>query len=103
VGEEWTLPAEVHIALYRIVQESLNNVTKHASANHATLHVRWRPGGLDLRIRDDGQGFVLQAIPGGRLGLGIMLERARTIAAQLRVQSQPGLGTSVNVHWRTVQ
>jgi signal transduction histidine kinase len=102
-GEVWTLPAEVHIALYRIAQESLNNVTKHASANHATVHVRWRRSGIDVRIKDDGRGFILQEIPGGRLGLGIMQERARTIAAQLRVHSHAARGTTVNLHWRAAK
>ena len=102
-GEASSLPAEVHIALYRIVQESLNNVGKHASADHVEIHVRWHPSGVDLRVKDDGCGFVLGAGPQGRLGLGIMRERARSIGAQLRLHSAPERGTAVNLHWRSAQ
>jgi signal transduction histidine kinase len=100
-GEATSLPAEVHIALYRIVQESLNNVGKHASARCVEIHARWHPSGVDLRVKDDGCGFVVGAGPRGRLGLGIMQERARSIGAQLRLVSAPGRGTSVNLHWRS--
>jgi signal transduction histidine kinase len=100
-GEGWNLPPEVHIALYRIAQESLNNVGKHAGASLARVHVRWHPCGVDLRVSDDGRGFTPGGDSHGHLGLGIMQERARSITAQLRVLSAPGRGTSVNVHWRT--
>jgi signal transduction histidine kinase len=101
-GEEWTLPAEVQIGLYRIVQEALNNTGKHASASHVGVHVRWTASAIALRVQDDGRGFDAAAIPPGRLGLGIMHERARSIGARLRMESQPGAGTRVTVRWRRV-
>jgi signal transduction histidine kinase len=99
-GDATSLPPEVHIALYRIVQESLNNAVKHSSAKHVDIHLRWHPDGVDLRVKDNGQGFVPGAPPRGRLGLGIMQERARSIGAVLRLQSAPGRGAAVDVHWR---
>jgi len=101
-GEPWTLPPEVQIALYRIAQEALNNTGKHAAASHAAIHVRWQPAGVELRMTDDGRGFQQTRGTGaaGRLGLEIMHERARSIAARLKVHSRPGAGTQVSVAWR---
>jgi GAF domain-containing protein/anti-sigma regulatory factor (Ser/Thr protein kinase) len=101
-GDEWALPAEVQIGLYRIVQEALNNTGKHASASHVTVHVRWTSSAVTLRVQDDGRGFDVAAAPPGRLGLGIMHERARSIGARLRIESQSGAGTRVTVRWRRV-
>jgi two-component system nitrate/nitrite sensor histidine kinase NarX len=100
-GEPFALPAEVQIALYRVAQEALNNTSKHANAEHAEVHVRWRADGVDVRLRDDGRGFVRSGVAPGRLGLGIMEERARSIGAELRVRSRPGTGTTVTVGWRS--
>ena len=57
-------------------------------------------GGVDVRVKDDGRGFVRSDNSRGRLGLGIMDERVRTIGASLRVRSKPAFGTTVDVHWR---
>src|SRR5919199_2297644 len=99
-GEPCPVPPEVQIALYRIAQEALNNTGKHAAATHAELHVRWRPDGINVRITDNGRGFDPRATPPGHLGIGIMQERARAIAARLRVESRPGNGTRISVQWR---
>ncbi|MBV9544234.1 MAG: histidine kinase, partial [Chloroflexi bacterium] len=99
-GQPILLPPEVQIALYRVAQEALNNTSKHAEAAHVEIHVRWHTRGLDVRLRDDGRGFVRSRVAQGRLGLGIMQERARSIGAELRLRSQPGVGTTVTIAWR---
>jgi signal transduction histidine kinase len=98
-----SLPTEVRIALYRITQEALNNIVKHARASRAAVHLDCRPGHARLRISDDGRGFDPEAIPPGRLGMNIMRERAQAIGAILCIESEPGQGTSVLVDWQGVQ
>lgn len=104
------LPPDVHIALYRIAQEALNNVAKHARASQATLLLRCGPlssgtpeerlkEGIALRISDDGCGFDPEDVSPDHLGLGIMRERAEEIGATLDIRSTPGTGTEVTVRW----
>jgi PAS domain S-box-containing protein len=93
------LPAEVKVAFYRIAQEALNNVAKHAAAEEATVRMACQPNEARLCVRDDGRGFDLDAVPPDSLGLGIMRERAEGIDAALRVESKPGTGTQVEVVW----
>lgn len=107
-----TLPPEVHIALYRIGQEALNNVVKHARASHVIVRLCYTcadaTDGLQgqsvlLSIMDDGRGFDLAKAPHDRLGLGIMQERADSIGASLFIDSQPGEGTQVTIMWEQVE
>jgi signal transduction histidine kinase len=93
------LPAGVQIALYRIAQEALNNAAKHAEASQVDVHFRCEAGRATLAIRDDGQGFDIDNIPPGHLGLGIMRERAASVGARLEIESEPGQGTQVTVVW----
>ncbi len=100
------LPADVHIALYRIAQEALNNVAKHARANQATVDLHSsvlqqdkRTVTVKLCVRDNGRGFNPGNTPPNHLGLGIMRERAQAIGATLDIKSQPGLGTQITVEW----
>jgi GAF domain-containing protein/anti-sigma regulatory factor (Ser/Thr protein kinase) len=95
-----SLPADVQIGLYRIVQEALNNTLKHAEAQHAEVILRSRDNAVSLGIRDDGKGFDTSRPASGRLGLNVMRERAHGVGARLRVLSRPGEGTRVYVHWR---
>lgn len=106
------LPTEVHIALYRIAQEALNNVVKHARASQATIRLCYRCGepiegrqgqSVLLSIIDNGRGFDLAHAPHDRLGLGIMQERADAIEANLMIDSQPGEGTQVSVMWERLE
>ena len=83
LGEQLPLPPEVQIALYRIAQETLNNTGKHAGASRAEIHFRRRANGLGLHLSDDGCGFDPHNTRPGRLGLGIMHERARAVGARL--------------------
>ena len=98
-GSPRRLPADVKVGLYRLAQEALNNVAKHAQAGQAEVHVRWADQAVVLRIRDDGRGFQPAAIPAGHLGVGFMRERAAAIAASLDITSRPAAGTSVTICW----
>jgi len=95
--------SEITVALYRIAQEALNNVVKHAGASHARVILRAsHPDGgeaLTMVVEDDGCGFDADDVRSGRLGLGIMAERAESIGADLSIESPPGGGTRVTVVW----
>jgi signal transduction histidine kinase len=93
------LPPGTQIALYRIAQEALNNVAKHAAATEVSIRLRCDPGRVALSIQDDGRGFdPADALP-DQLGLGIMQERAESIGARLEIRTRPGDGTRVTVRW----
>ncbi|MEA3375691.1 MAG: ATP-binding protein [Chloroflexota bacterium] len=92
------LPVDVKVALYRIAQESLNNVAKHAGATRTAVQLSYAED-VELEIVDDGIGFDVDALPPDSLGLGIMRERAKDIGAQLTVDSAVGEGTRVHVRW----
>jgi PAS domain S-box-containing protein len=91
--------AEVKVALYRIAQEALNNVAKHAGASEVLVRLLCQPGEIKMCVCDDGLGFDPSGLPPDSLGLGIMRERAFAIGAQLTVESQAGEGTQVRVSW----
>ena len=93
------LRADVTMALYRIAQEALNNVIKHAEATVVDITLLDQPERVALRIRDDGRGFDPQVIPAGHMGISIMAERAQKIGADLQIQSQPNRGAEVSVTW----
>jgi two-component system nitrate/nitrite sensor histidine kinase NarX len=103
VEEPRRLPPDVHVALYRIAQEALNNVVKHSHANHVTVNLYRMPAEdhdrIILSVRDDGQGFDPSAVAADHLGLGIMQERAQTIGADLTVDTTSGQGTQITVVW----
>jgi signal transduction histidine kinase len=85
--------------VFRLVQEALNNVARHAQAEHAAIYARYSPQRVEVRISDDGLGFDPTSVPPGRLGLGGMRERAAGIGAALSVTSRPGAGTEIRVVW----
>lgn len=98
------LPAEVRIALYRITQEALNNIVKHARAQHVLVELSYASSGrVTLQISDDGCGFDPEAVPAGHLGLRIMRERVTSIGARLRIDSAGGEGTRIKVTWRPLE
>jgi signal transduction histidine kinase len=94
-----TLPPDVQIALYRIAQEALNNIDKHARARNVELKIKSVNGRLELHIRDDGEGFEVDRVSSTSLGLEIMRERANQIGAQLNIESEIGTGTEVSLVW----
>lgn len=102
------LPPEVQVAFYRIAQEALNNVVKHAGASQVEVSLRSASGlvevggsknKMELRISDDGRGFEAGNVPPVSLGLSIMRERAEAINATVEIKSQIGRGTQVIVVW----
>lgn len=96
-----SLPKEVETALYRIAQESLNNLLRHAGARHLEVELVETPLGVALRLEDDGCGFDPNRLPAQterrHLGLISMQERAEMLGGSLVVYSAPGAGTSVQV------
>ncbi len=92
-------PPEVTMTFYRIAQEALNNVARHAEAFRVDITLQNKPDGILLHIRDDGRGFDPQNIPAGHLGLSIMAERAKKIGGQLQIHSEPGHGTELTITW----
>jgi PAS domain S-box-containing protein len=96
-----SLEPGLQIALYRIAQEALNNVAKHARASQAFVNLDCQPGRGALRISDDGCGFDPNDVLPDRLGMGTMRERAEHVGATLDIKSQPGGGTEIVVNWQT--
>jgi signal transduction histidine kinase len=88
------LPAEIETALYRIVQEALTNVVKHAHARHVSIVVTRKDGGVAALIEDDGRGFEPGTDDHG-LGLVGMRERVSLLGGRLAVESAAGSGTTV--------
>jgi signal transduction histidine kinase len=95
------LTQEVKLVFYRVAQEALNNIAKHSGARQVEVRLACQPGGMSLSIQDDGLGFDPGSIPSGHLGIAIMRERANSIGADLRIESQVGQGTMVVLDWRT--
>jgi nitrate/nitrite-specific signal transduction histidine kinase len=95
------LTHDVKIVFYRVAQEALNNIAKHSGARQVELHLECQPGEMNLLIKDDGLGFDVGAITPNHLGIAIMRERANSIGADLRIESQVGLGTTVELGWKS--
>ena len=95
VADRLPLPAEE--VLYRIAQEALHNVVKHAAAHSVRVEVRREGGGVRLRVDDDGKGFDPERVPDGHLGLAGMRARADRVGARFTCTSKPGDGTTVEV------
>jgi signal transduction histidine kinase len=96
------MPADTELTLYRILQEALNNVEKHARARHVAVSLKQMGDFVQLAIVDDGIGFEPGVYPArrkgkGRLGLLSMRERATYMGGTLNITSAPGKGTTVLV------
>jgi signal transduction histidine kinase len=89
------LPPEIEIVLYRVVQEALTNVIKHAGAEHVSIVLRSRNGSVAATIDDDGRGFVQEDVRDGALGLLGMRERLALVGGTLEVESSPDSGTTI--------
>jgi len=103
LGTAKGLPPELEITAFRVVQEAVNNVIRHAEATRATVTVGNRNGELELSVKDDGHGFdvddTLERATGGTaLGLLGMQERVRALGGKIEIDSAPGRGTEIRVH-----
>jgi signal transduction histidine kinase len=88
------LTSELETALYRITQEALNNIAKHARAKHASILLDQRPDRVSVIVEDDGAGFD-PGEPSERFGVVGMRERAALLGGTLDIESRPGIGTTV--------
>jgi PAS domain S-box-containing protein len=100
IDGEVSCPKAVQVAVYRVAQEALNNITKHARAKHVVIYLTRTEGYVEMRIKDDGRGFVENELLSDHFGLSIMQERAHDVGAQVAIHSQPGSGTEVIFTWR---
>jgi signal transduction histidine kinase len=91
------LPLPIEEVLYRIAQEALHNVVKHANAQQVRVEVGRVSSGVRMRIVDDGRGFDPDKVPTGHLGLAGMQSRATKVGAKFACRSVPGSGTTVEV------
>jgi signal transduction histidine kinase len=89
------LTSDEERGVYRLVQEGLNNVVKHAGAEHASVGVKTGPGAVEIEVRDDGSGFDATE-PGAGRGLLGMRERVAMLGGTLEIASAPGEGTTVS-------
>jgi PAS domain S-box-containing protein len=97
------LASEIETTLYRIAQEALNNIAKHARANHVEIILERRSDQVSLIVEDDGVGFDMGEANGERRGFGLlgMQERAALVGASLQIESSPGEGTTIFVRMPT--
>ncbi len=96
---EGDLPADVQVAIYRVCQEALNNVAKHAGAGMVEINLKHEDTAIELSIRDNGRGFDPERTSSGHYGLSMMQEQAEGIGARLAIVSQPGHGAELTIHW----
>jgi signal transduction histidine kinase len=101
-GSEKRLEASAELALYRLAQEALNNIARHAQASQSALKIEFLPQSITLTISDNGKGFNMPKRPSdfasdGHMGILGLYERAEMIGAQLEITSSPGQGSQVKV------
>jgi two-component system NarL family sensor kinase len=97
VGGARPLPPRVEVCLYRVCQEALGNVARHARAHNVSVRLEATPERALLAVEDDGRGFDPGRVPEGRYGLAGMEERARFVGGTFELRSRPGAGTRVVV------
>lgn len=101
-GKEIRLTPEVELTLYRMAQEGLSNVSRHAKASRASVAIHFSPENITLFVSDDGVGFIVpespaEFAPSGHYGLLGIQERAELIGARLKIQSVTGKGTQLAI------
>jgi two-component system NarL family sensor kinase len=96
-GKERSLPARVEEGLYRICQEAVSNITRHAGAAYASLQLEFHPEEVKITVEDHGRGFDPENLPPGHYGLVGISERARLMGGALSIQSSPDEGTHIEV------
>jgi PAS domain S-box-containing protein len=99
VSGEGSLPPDVQMAVYRICQEAMNNISRHADATRVDVTLNYADNAMELGICDDGGGFDPQNTDPGHYGLIMMRERAAAVGAGLWITSQPGHGVEIRIRW----
>ena len=101
VAKEIILPPKIQIAFYRICQEAMNNIAKHAKASRVDIVLKHDGEAIELHIHDNGLGFDPEQniSEPGHYGLSMMRERAQAAGVSLSILSQPGHGTELVMHW----
>jgi PAS domain S-box-containing protein len=97
---EGNLPSDVQVTIYRICQEALNNVAKHARAGKVDIELKQKESAIELGIQDNGLGFDPGPNLSGHYGLSMMRERAEAVGAMLSVESRHGQGTKLTLKWK---
>lgn len=98
--DELNLEFETEINIYRLIQEALNNIKRHARANRVTIRLVASSPDIVIRIKDNGRGFDVKdrrkrALKEKRMGLQSMVERVHLLEGKIRIQSRPGQGTNI--------
>lgn len=101
-GEERKFPPQVEIALFRVVQEAINNIVKHANAHNVVLSVEFKDSTIGIEVEDDGKGFDVEAVSwqadkAQGLGLLGMKERVTLLGGKFNIESQPDGGTHLTI------
>jgi PAS domain S-box-containing protein len=97
--DDVALPAEAALCVYRVLQESLNNVSRHSEASNVTVRLVREAGAIELEVSDDGVGFDADQAEAERgFGVAGMQERASLVGGRLSISSRPGSGTKVSLH-----
>ena len=99
VAQDVILPAEVQVVFYRVCQEALNNIARHANASQVDIDLKDEGTAIELRVHDNGKGFAPEQTLSGHYGLSMMRERAEAVGATLTVTSRPGQGTELILRW----
>jgi signal transduction histidine kinase len=95
--QEARLASEIETVLYRVVQEALTNVVKHARAEHVSVLLHAKPGRVAVVIEDDGRGFAADTLSGDGIGLVGMRERIALVGGRLELETSEGRGTTIVV------
>ena len=100
IGEERRYPSTLEVAVFRIIQEALNNVAKHAKASHVEVALETQPNAVAAVVRDNGLGFVPEEVQGeDNFGIRGMKERAALLNGDIQISSAPDKGTEVYVNF----
>jgi two-component system nitrate/nitrite sensor histidine kinase NarX len=99
VVDEVFLPDDVTTVFYRIAQEAINNIIRHAEAEEVNIQIISGEGSVVMAMQDVGRGFKADEIQPGHIGLSIMQERIDQIGGELTIDSKPGRGTQICASW----
>ncbi|MFW5985484.1 MAG: sensor histidine kinase [Halanaerobiaceae bacterium] len=96
-GEKKSLPEGYQITIFRLIQESLNNIQNHARASWGRVVLEYAEKYINIMIEDDGRGFEMEEVENDRFGLVSMRERCELLEGKFEIQSKPGMGTKIKI------